>query len=216
MFTTDKKGHMKQFDFDTQELVKDYGKVHQSCILSIESTWDSKFLFTSDTKGNFHKYSIEKQLLTSLFKSKSQFAIDHMCIMHNDKFLFTISRFGMLEKWDIKTCKRINYYVIQDCVKDVKIQTMKITDDDKVLIIADFNGDIRWFNIKRGIWLKKNSSFHKKPIWAIDLSYNSRFLLTSDTGGHVKQIFAKSGQLVKDYGKIHDQGVNVLITYHRN
>jgi len=59
LFTTDKRGHMKQFEMSSKALIRDYGNTHATCIFSIETTFDSLYLFTSDNKGHLRKYSIE-------------------------------------------------------------------------------------------------------------------------------------------------------------
>ena len=61
LFTTDICGYVKQWDIKRQKLLKDFGKVHHSVIMSIDATSDRKYLITSDYLGNIRKWDIENQ-----------------------------------------------------------------------------------------------------------------------------------------------------------
>ena len=85
LFTTDKKGYMKQWSTRDHVLVRDYGKIHENCIFAIVSSYDSKFLFTSDNKGYLRKFSIDSRILLKGARTKTESVIDTIVVCHKDK-----------------------------------------------------------------------------------------------------------------------------------
>lgn len=60
LFTSDDRGHLKQYDVAKKELTSNLGQIHTGGIFSLVVTPDSEFLFTSTEYGILRQYKIGK------------------------------------------------------------------------------------------------------------------------------------------------------------
>jgi WD40 repeat protein len=61
LFAAGNHGHLKQICLESQQVVHDYGRIHNESIDCLETTRDSKWLFTGNPEGHLKRISVEKR-----------------------------------------------------------------------------------------------------------------------------------------------------------
>jgi WD40 repeat protein len=85
---------------------------------------------------------------------------------------------------------------------------MKITLDNKQLIVSDFGGNLYWLNIKNDTMVRKLYGYHKAQISSITLSWDGGYLMSADHNGVIKQTCVSTGKCIKDYGKVYKKPIS--------
>ena len=102
LFTSDSKGVIKQWNFLTRKLHKDWGKIHKHPIYSIKATIDLQNLFTSDINGCLKQHSIESGNLVKDYKKIHSGLIQTLETTPDNLYLFTCHP-NMVERYTLKT-----------------------------------------------------------------------------------------------------------------
>jgi WD40 repeat protein len=58
-FAASRLGHLKQMSLESQQVVHDYGKIHEHPVTCLETTRDSKWLITGSRDNHVRRISVE-------------------------------------------------------------------------------------------------------------------------------------------------------------
>ena len=67
LFAASSKGHLKQISLESQEVVHDFGKIHDQFIKWLETTRDSKWLITGSYDKHVKRISVKNKELDKDF-----------------------------------------------------------------------------------------------------------------------------------------------------
>ena len=150
IFVSGDSGYLKQYNIETQNLVKDYKKVHYHDITSIAV--NKFYFFTMDSEGN------QKQWV--LATGELQFSYDNIveksyAILAKGRYLYTAcNKTGDIKKWRVEDycelidnedmCLRLEYE--KNCVIK-EIFNYEMFANDKYLITAEKYGRVYQWNL---------------------------------------------------------------------
>jgi WD40 repeat protein len=84
---------------------------------------------------------------------------------------------------------------------------MKITADDEKLFVGDYCGHLKLISLVDGHVIKHFSKIHDYWITGIMITVDQKFFFTSSENGVLKQWNYEDNTLVRDHGKITDNGI---------
>jgi WD40 repeat protein len=88
LFAGSYEGHLKQICLESQEVVHDYGKIHNDVICCLETTRDSKWLVTASNDAHVKRFSVESREVDKDFGQSIEYEIDSLKIMAESEKLF--------------------------------------------------------------------------------------------------------------------------------
>jgi WD40 repeat protein len=92
-----------------------------------------------------------------------------------------------------------------------KLTTHVLVDDPRWLWLAGSYGEVKKFSLTNGKVLENfENRFHQRSIYAIAATPNSKYVITSDELGHMKQIDQFDHRVVKEYGKVFKCSVTAM------
>jgi WD40 repeat protein len=112
LFVSDMSGCLKQINVKTQEVVRDYGKIHRG-IHSIAITSDDKFFFTSGKEDNGHvkKFSVRNgQMIEDYGAVFENDRVESMITTPDNKWLFAASTRGHLKQIPLESQGEVHDY----------------------------------------------------------------------------------------------------------
>jgi WD40 repeat protein len=118
------EGRLKQISLESQDLVRDYGKIHKKEITCLQTTRDSKWLITGSWDMQVKKISVENSQVDTNFVHVGDFPIMSMKITADGQKLFVGDSKGHLN-----LISSIDGNLIKDFrkVHDEKISGIMIT-----------------------------------------------------------------------------------------
>jgi hypothetical protein len=78
-------------------VVQDYGKIHSSCIICLETTRDSKWVITGGRDGHVKRISVESRQVDKDFGKVCDNQVTRMKIMADDEKLLVGDSEGQLK-----------------------------------------------------------------------------------------------------------------------
>jgi WD40 repeat protein len=92
-----------------------------------------------------------------------------------------------------------------------KLTPHVLVDDPRWLWLAGSYGEVKKFSLTNGKVLENfENAFHQRSIYAISATPNSKYVITSDELGHMKQIDQFDHRVLKDYGKVFKCSVTAM------
>lgn len=203
VFTSDGEGMLKQWNVDTMELVKNYGRLMDCEIKDIAISGDN--VFVGDMYGNLKQISIKEEKVIKDYGKVHKSGIWSVRCTRDGEFLFTTDGYGYLQQWSINN---------QNCVKnfgyihDAGIRKIDVSWDSKYLFTADRIGGLKQWDIKTKTEVKDYGKIYDCEILSIKCS--SKFLFVSSVKGGMKQYNIETKELVQDFGRIHEGSIHSI------
>ena len=201
LLTGDSKGIVKQWQIYGQSLIKSYGKIHEGWICSMTISTDNQFLFTSDDTGVLKKWNLEKHVLVKDYNQIDSGIYSIACTLDN-KYLFTSDLYGIVKQWSItRETLYHNYGKVHEC----DVFSICVSNDSKYLYTSGGkNGEVKCFDINTYEELNHYKGFYDCVCNGIGVTYDDKFLFTSDNFGYVHQLDLGKGTVMEEWGKVHD------------
>jgi len=209
VFTSDGEGILKQWNCDTMDLQKNYGRLMDCEIKDIAIAGDSVFI--GDLYGALKEISITEEKVTKNYGKIHKSGIWSLRATRDGEYLFTSDAYGYLQQWSIRsqTCVK-NYGYIHDA----GIRKIDVSWDNKYLFTADRQGGVKQWEIKEKKEVKNFGRVFDCEVLSIKTS--PKFLFVSSVKGGLKQFNIETREMVQDFGKIHSEGAIQSITVTPN
>jgi WD40 repeat protein len=213
LLTCDWDGKLKQFSLQDFELHRTYENSHSKGARTMVATHNSQHIFIADLDGGLTYYTLEAEM-SMVFRSKTkehESAIRAMAITHDDTFLFTGSFDGILKQHYIHpTAKCILMRKKWDDISPTSaaITAIVISYDNEFVFVADKDGILRQFSIKHHSMARKfGLPGEHGTMNCLCLSLNNISMFIGYRTGFLREINAKTGKIIKDYGWFDKLGI---------
>jgi WD40 repeat protein len=103
LLLSDEIGYLKQFDLVDEQLIEDYGIIHQGCIYSMGMSKNGRYLWTSDDQGCVKEWDTWFQRLVRDWGQVHEHPILSICVSVSGLWLYTTDALGWIKVWRIKT-----------------------------------------------------------------------------------------------------------------
>lgn len=225
-FTGDDYGCLKIWQIRDKECVKEFKEAHYGSILAMALTLDEKLLVTVGEYGYMKIWSCQEHKLYHDFGDAHNAEI-HCVGINNNNIIITGDDIGRLKAWYI-TSKSLGHAYPD--YADFPIWCIQISPNGYSFFTGDASGNIRQYCTKNPDMLKDFGHQHNSGIKAMAISDNGLYLFTGDKYGHQKQwslshkeeevddkeeeelkvVSPVEINLVVDYGKVHEGGINCI------
>jgi len=212
-------GQVKQFEFPSGKVVKDYGKIFEakespigtSAVWTIKSTPDSKYFFVSNEFGHLKQFDLTNQTLVKDYGVVHSDSLTAMTITRDGKWLYTTSISGEMKKWDIA-----KQSIVKDFGKIYEkgqnwIFTVDSTADSQKVLITSSNWTLglmsSWSVDEDKMLHDFKTVFPNHSFRGVKTTSDSKHVFTSSDRGLLKMYEIDSGKLVKDFGEVWDAEV---------
>ena len=206
--------YLKVWNIENQELIKDYGKVHEGWIRSMAITSNGEKLFTADDEGVMKQWDFVNHKLNCDYGQSHIGKIYRLQLSPDEDTIYSIGRDDKrLIEWSVKTGD-----IEQDFgrIHDAWMRSMVMIPDinfpgRNILMTGDSNGFLRETDSITGAVSKDYGTLHGKihegGITCIVPSLDQKRFFTTGDDKQVKEWDMTSKSLVKDYGVIHPNGI---------
>jgi len=209
-------GEVKQYDFVSGKLVKDYGKIFEakespigtSAVWTIKATPDSKYFFVSNEFGHLKQFDLTNQTLVKDYGVVHSDSLSAMAITNDGKWLYTTSISGEMKKWNIsKQSVEKDFGTIYQ-KENNWIFTVDSTPDSQQVLITSSNwtlGLMQSWSVKEDKMLYDfKKVFPNHSFRSVKTTSDSKHVFAGSDRGFLKMYEIDSGRLVKDFGEIFD------------
>lgn len=205
MFTADSDGVLKQIDTFLGEILKDYGKIHDSRIQKILATYNTQFLFTTDETGCMKQFSLKTRKLVKDYGKIFNKEIDVLTCTHDSEYQYITGNKGHLKQINIRHSALFKYHgrVHKDPIKSVCC-----SKDGKWFFTGDSKGKLKQFSCTNFQLIKDYEKIHNNGVNCQKCSVNNLWLISGDSGGNLKQFNIKNRCLVKDFGMVWNSEIS--------
>jgi WD40 repeat protein len=144
LFVGGYEGNLKQFSLESQQVVHDYGLIHEDLIFCLETTRDSKWLYTGSYDRFVIRISIENRQVDEYLGPISRYGISAMKITADEKKLLVEDNLGHLKLLSLRNGELIKDY---GCLFAVGgITGIVITADQKFLFTSSSDNVLKQWN----------------------------------------------------------------------
>jgi hypothetical protein len=159
-------GSLRQICIDSQKVIKNYGKVHETCIISIAVSRDNSFLITSGEDQRVLKISITHQKVVKDFGRICKQEIKFIQLAPGDESLFVYDNgchLKLIELTDGTTVHdfgRVHYSITDG------FQQSLVTRDGEYLFTSCYHGFLQQWSV-RGRALVQDFGELSYNIWSV-------------------------------------------------
>lgn len=195
-----------QWNIDTFSQVKDYGKVHNSAVMSMTVSPDSLNLFSGTEQGYLKQFSTKKQSIMHNFDKVHNGPITSMAPTPNNKFLITCS-LREVKQWNISGKKCVRNFA-EGLDGYLAFYSLCISPCSNFFYTCTWDGEVKSWNIGSG---KEEKTFPKiDEINFLIATADGKQLLCCDRKG---KMFGYNLELDKESGTWanHKKEVNYMV-----
>lgn len=226
-------GKVQEYDMESGELLKDYGKINKERIVAVKCLYNKKFLFSIDDKGNMNQFDLETHLQYNTYDDITGQSHTVTCLfgVYSDKFLFIGTKQGVLYQFDVRMEKVVFNYGNFEIEKNNKhgnvinkyhnFYDLQSMSDSKILFCSFGCGHIIQINVDKFEHAITYESLDFFPVTCITLTKDDKFQLCGNNRGNLAQFYLENDciyngkvlELFYNYGKVHENGFNSIICF---
>ena len=221
LFSSDKKGNLKQFCLQDFDLVKNYRKPFglESGFTYMEASPNSKYLVISDGSRTrlsqiliskkiieFDYYDSLKEIYTSSTQLNLDLYLDFFAMIGdgNNCHLITASITGFVTKISLSAKRILRYYAN---ILEGGIYNLVGSNLTKDLFLSNDSGCIIQWSIDQEKTVKKYNNAHSCMIEFMEISTDKKHLITKDIDSCVKYWDIEAQQICKNIGYITEEPI---------